>query len=237
MEGDSLVIVQELMEIDLARVIKLVKHIEESVLKRIAWMLLRGVSDIHEQGIVHRDLKPSNLLFNSKGVLKIGDFGLARVLTENEPGTAQIASRWYRSPESLFGSRVFGASGDCWAVGCILMELATKSPLFSGDNDIDQLFRILRQIGTAQLAEWPEARLLPDFCKINFPDLPSISLSASWSDCPPGLLCLCQKMLLLRPENRLTAKEALLDDWFFCEPVPAPIESIISLYHCKIPTI
>lgn len=83
-------------------------------------------------GVIHRDLKPSNVLVNMGGLVKITDFGMAVVeepLTKSSlvPGdklrTAEVASRWYRAPELLFGSPIYDAGVDIWAAGCILAEL------------------------------------------------------------------------------------------------------------------
>ncbi len=52
--------------------------------------------------------------------------------------TVQVATRWYRAPELLYGARRYTEGVDLWAVGCILGELLNSSPLFPGENDIDQ---------------------------------------------------------------------------------------------------
>jgi cell cycle related kinase len=84
------------------------------------WMLASAVEYIHELGIMHRDLKPANLLIGSRGELKVADFGLCRVFghrisdldsnveKEQHLFTHQVASRWYRAPELLYGSRNYG---------------------------------------------------------------------------------------------------------------------------------
>lgn len=84
------------------------------------WMLASAVEYIHGLGIMHRDLKPANLLIGSRGELKVTDFGLCRVFshrslvldsnTEKDQHlfTHQVASRWYRAPELLYGSRNYG---------------------------------------------------------------------------------------------------------------------------------
>lgn len=78
------------------------------------WMLANAVEYIHRLGIMHRDLKPANLLIGSRGELKVADFGLCRIYkqqshgTEKEQFTHQVASRWYRAPELLYGSRNYG---------------------------------------------------------------------------------------------------------------------------------
>lgn len=60
---------------------------------------------------------------------------------------AQIVTLWYRPPEILLGDKVYSTAVDIWSIGCIFAELATKKPLFPGDSEIDQLFRIFRTLG------------------------------------------------------------------------------------------
>lgn len=86
------------------------------------WMLAKAIDYIHSLGIMHRDLKPANLLIAPTGELKVTDFGLCRLFgAENHSNddqqkknkiqyTHQVASRWYRAPELLYGSRDYGAS-------------------------------------------------------------------------------------------------------------------------------
>lgn len=80
-----------------------------------------------------QDLKPANLLIAHDGAIKIADFGLARIYAANEPNrqySHQVATRWYRAPELLYGSRNYTPAVDLWAVGCIMGELINKNPLF-----------------------------------------------------------------------------------------------------------
>ena len=134
---------------------------------------------------MHRDIKPENLLLTAGGVLKISDFGLARLSSVEGAGqegpcilsTAQeatfspvVATRWYRSPELLYGALSYGCFVDLWAAGCVFAELCNSSPLFPGPNDIGQLFCIFQLLG--YIGEGHPARQyyesLPDFGKIAF---------------------------------------------------------------------
>ena len=68
--------------------------------------------------------------------LKVADFGSARIFfNENISGrvmyTAEVTSRWYRAPELLYGSQNYTKMIDVWSIGCILIEMLTKKPLFS----------------------------------------------------------------------------------------------------------
>lgn len=69
--------------------------------------LLRAVAHLHDNWILHRDLKASNLLLSHKGVLKVGDFGLAREYgSPLKPYTPIVVTLWYRAPELLLGAKV-----------------------------------------------------------------------------------------------------------------------------------
>lgn len=103
--------------------------------RAISRMLFCGLAYCHSQRIVHRDLKPSNLLLRANGVLLIADFGLARLLPtrgEQVDLSHDVATRWYRAPELLFGARRYGTGVDMWAAGCIVAELLRLCPLVPG---------------------------------------------------------------------------------------------------------
>eukprot|EP01036_Dinobryon_divergens_P049575 gene49575-66407_t len=129
----NLVLVLEYLPSDLAEVIlQSSKHLPSSHLKSYTFMLLEAVCHCHSNNIVHRDIKPSNILLSAKGQLKLGDFGLARVISpvSNQSLSHQVATRSYRAPELLFASRSYSFAVDMWSVGVVLGELMLLSPLF-----------------------------------------------------------------------------------------------------------
>uniref|UniRef100_A0A6Q2XCV3 Cyclin-dependent kinase 20 n=1 Tax=Esox lucius TaxID=8010 RepID=A0A6Q2XCV3_ESOLU len=161
--GTGFVLVFEYMLSDLSEVIRNSQRpLTESHVKGYMMMLLKGVAFCHENSIMHRDLKPANLLISSTGHLKIADFGLARLFNNDGERlySHQVATRWYRAPELLYGARKYDEGVDLWAVGCIFGELLNNSPLFPGENDIEQLCCVLRVLGTPNQRTWP-VRLHP----------------------------------------------------------------------------
>lgn len=82
-----------------------------------------------------QDIKPANLLINENGILKLADFGLARLLKPEDVGrrpfSPQVASRWYRAPEILYGCQTYGTAIDMWATGCVFAEMLRGIPLFA----------------------------------------------------------------------------------------------------------
>jgi len=81
--------------------------------------------------------------------VKIADFGLARTYSiPVRPYSSEVVTLWYRAPEIILGSLEYSTPIDIWAIGCIFVEIVTKKPLFEGDSEIDQLYRIFRILGT-----------------------------------------------------------------------------------------
>jgi serine/threonine-protein kinase len=98
----------------------------------------------HEHGVIHRDLKPANVLMTSAGVPKIGDFGLAKKLGEDESGLTRTGSILgtpsYMSPEQAEGrSGEVGPLADIYSLGAILYDLLTGRPPFRGTSVMDTL--------------------------------------------------------------------------------------------------
>uniref|UniRef100_A0A5F8H2V8 Cyclin-dependent kinase 20 n=1 Tax=Monodelphis domestica TaxID=13616 RepID=A0A5F8H2V8_MONDO len=170
-----------------------------------------------------QDLKPANLLISSSGQLKIADFGLARVFSHEGDRlySHQVATRWYRAPELLYGARQYGEGVDLWAVGCILGELLNGSPLFPGENDIEQLCCVLRVLGTPSPKVWPEITELPDYNKISFKEQLPLPLDDVLPDASPPALHLLGRFLVYPPRQRIQADQALLHEYFFRAPLPA----------------
>lgn len=123
------------------------------MIKRIAYQLLKGVDFLHTHRIVHRDLKPQNVLITNTGVVKVADFGLARIYGE-QILTSVVVTLWYRAPEVLL-QYSYNSTIDIWSCGCILFELYARRPLFPGMSESDQLRLIFEVIGAPKEDEWP----------------------------------------------------------------------------------
>lgn len=79
--------------------------------------------------------------------MKLADLG--SVCTDRKlPHSAYISTRWYRAPECLITSGYYGAKMDIWALGCCFYEMLTLNPLFPGDNELDQLYKIHEILGS-----------------------------------------------------------------------------------------
>lgn len=150
-DENNIVLVLEYLCSDLGEVITQAKEaLPRAVVKGFLKQTLHALSFCHERCVIHRDIKPSNILLTADGTVKLGDFGLARVLPPGFTGSLshQVATRWYRAPELLFAARHYDASVDVWSLGAVTAELLTLTPLFPGNNDIDQMYRVFQVLGT-----------------------------------------------------------------------------------------
>ncbi|XP_022862523.1 cell division control protein 2 homolog A-like [Olea europaea var. sylvestris] len=125
----------------------------------------------------------------------------------------QVVTLWYRAPEILLGSRHYSTPVDVWSVGCIFAEMVNRRPLFPGDSEIDELFRIFRVMGTPNEDTWPGVSSLPDF-KSAFPKWPRKDIAAVVPNLDAAGLDLLVKMLSLDPSRRITARSALEHEYF-----------------------
>jgi len=182
----------------------------EPLVKSYLKQLLEGIAYCHSHRVLHRDLKPQNLLIDSTGRIKLADFGLARAFgVPVRTYTHEVVTLWYRAPEILLGSKFYSTSVDTWSLGCIFAEMLTRRPLFPGDSEIDQLFRIFRTLGTPDESTWPGVSNLPDYKPV-FPRWDPQSLSAVL---PPTLSqegrdIFC-RLLVYNPSKRISAKQGL----------------------------
>ncbi|ETV96053.1 CMGC/CDK/CDC2 protein kinase [Aphanomyces invadans] len=214
-QADKLYLVFEFLDHDLKHFMDL--HgttLVPFVLKRYVQQMLLGIAYCHSNRVLHRDLKPQNLLLDLQGNLKLADFGLARAFgIPMRNYTHEVVTLWYRAPEILLGGSHYSTAIDIWSVGCIFAEMFNRKPLFPGDSEIDELFRIFRVLGTPDDHMWPGVSSLPDF-KTSFPKWQP----QPWHDVVPSLdacgVDLLMRMLVYEPRQRISAKQALSHPWF-----------------------
>ncbi|XP_029349270.1 cyclin-dependent kinase-like 1 isoform X2 [Echeneis naucrates] len=124
------------------------RGVPEHLVKSITWQTLQAVNFCHKQNCIHRDVKPENILITKHQVIKLCDFGFARILTGPcDYYTDYVATRWYRAPELLVGDTQYGPPVDVWAIGCVFAELMSGIPLWPGKSDMDQLYLIRKTLG------------------------------------------------------------------------------------------
>ncbi|CAK8691354.1 unnamed protein product [Clavelina lepadiformis] len=221
-QKSNISLVFDFMETDLEVIIKDTSIVlTQPNIKAYMIMTLQGLEYLHSLWILHRDLKPNNLLIDHSGILKIGDFGLAKSFgSPSREYTHQVVTRWYRCPELLYGARLYGTGVDMWAVGCILAELLLRVPFLPGESDLDQLSKIFETLGTPTEAEWPGMTSLPDY--INFKPFPGVPLNQCFSAASDDLLQVISGLLRYNPVTRLSASKVLMLPFFSNPPAPTP---------------
>ncbi|EDW62519.1 serine/threonine-protein kinase Nek2 [Drosophila virilis] len=140
-EAKSIYIVMECCDGgDLAQLIQRARtqrqRFEEPYIWRVLFQLCRALQVCHNKipsgTILHRDIKPANIFLDASGNVKLGDFGLARVLRRDQSFAASfVGTPHYMSPELVKG-RQYDRKSDVWAVGCLIYELCALRPPFRG---------------------------------------------------------------------------------------------------------
>ena len=110
--------------------------------------VLRALDYSHRHGIVHRDIKPANVMLTPSAEVKVMDFGIARAVSDAQATMTQtaqvIGTAQYLSPEQARGERV-DARSDLYSTGCLLYELLTGRPPFTGDSPVAIAYQHVRE--------------------------------------------------------------------------------------------
>lgn len=212
---EDVYVISELMETDLASILKSSQPLSDEHTQFFLYQLLRGMKYIHSAQVIHRDLKPRNLLVNANCDLKICDFGLARVNPSDKtfqtcPMTEYICTRWYRAPEVLCSWAAYTNAIDVWSIGCIFAEMLKRIPVFPGHNTQHQLQLILSFLGTPRAEELGN---IPNSKCVKFIEsLPPTSgklLNLVFPDASDAALDFIRCTLLFNPAKRCLITELL----------------------------
>lgn len=188
-DGDAPFIVAEYVKgYDVGDLLKRSSTLNEQFARRISEQLLGALAYAHQRGIIHRDIKPSNILMNTNGVVKVADFGIARIVEDDaadagDPGEI-VGSARYMSPEQLRGAEA-KAQSDIYSVGVLLYHCLTGEPPFSGD---------IKSLARQHLKSTPRSPR-----KIN-------------RKISPAMEAVILKCLAKDPEDRYSSADAVLDD-------------------------
>ncbi|KAM9104140.1 cyclin-dependent kinase-like 3 isoform 2-T2 [Megaptera novaeangliae] len=122
--------------------------LESKRLRKYLFQILRAIEYLHNNNIIHRDIKPENILVSQSGITKLCDFGFARTLAAPaDIYTDYVATRWYRAPELVLKDTSYGKPVDIWALGCMIIEMATGNPYLPSSSDLDLLHKIVLKVG------------------------------------------------------------------------------------------
>ncbi|CAD8115273.1 unnamed protein product [Paramecium sonneborni] len=205
-------LIMEYIDTDLRKMIDQ-KKLTEHIAKKLLLHILRGLYALHSQLIFHRDLKPANILVQN-GVAKLGDFGLAKPIGYpiNRTHTKEVQTLWYRAPELLLGHFKYSPALDIFSLGCIFYEMLIGEPLFKGNSEIDQLFKIFQFMGTP--LDWEGFKSMPYYSP-KFPQFKSeADIHLSNCNISQEAKNLLLQMLQIDSTKRITAKEAINDIYF-----------------------
>lgn len=181
-------------------------HFSPVTLRSILSQILSAIRHIHRYDYYHRDVKPENILVvptclyygskdavppyrkNDNFVVKLADYGLARHIHNLKPYTAYVSTRWYRSPEILLRQKWYSKPIDMWAFGCVAAEVANFTPLFTGSNELDQIWKIFNTLGYPGMPPvdgsslfplggyWSDAQVLAAKLNFAFPPEPGLQI-------------------------------------------------------------
>uniref|UniRef100_A0A8C9XBW6 mitogen-activated protein kinase n=1 Tax=Sander lucioperca TaxID=283035 RepID=A0A8C9XBW6_SANLU len=208
-------LVMPFMGTDLGKLMKMQRLSEEKI-QYLVYQMLKGLK---VESSTLFDLKPGNLAINQDCELKILDFGLAR--QADSEMTGYVVTRWYRAPEVILSWMHYTQTVDIWSVGCIMAEMLQGKPLFKGRDHLDQLTEIMKLTGTP--TQEFVSKLQSEDAKGYIKSLPKVEkkdLQKVFSTTNPQAVSVLERMLLLDPESRVTAADALMLPYFteFREP-------------------
>ena len=223
---NQIYIVMDFVEHDLKGLMETMRKKKQIFLpgeiKCLMIQLLSAIHHLHDNWILHRDLKSSNLLLSHNGILKVGDFGLAREYGSPLLAyTAIVVTLWYRAPELLLGLKNYSTHIDVWSIGCIFGELLLMEPLFPGRSETDELNKIFKLLGTPSERVWSGFNNLPG-AKVKFVDYPVSSLRDKFPErmLSESGLTLLKELLTYDPKKRITCEDALKSSYFSENPQP-----------------
>lgn len=197
--------------------------------------LLNGLYYIHSNKILHRDMKAANVLITKTGVLKLADFGLARAISVAKNGqpnryTNRVVTLWYRPPELLLGDRNYGPPVDMWGAGCIMAEMWTRSPIMQGSTEQQQLTLCAQLCGSFTTDVWPGLEKLELYHKMELPQNHKRKVKERLRPYVKDshAVDLLDQLLILNPEKRINADDALMHDFFWTDPMPSDLSKMLS---------
>jgi len=198
-DDDSVYIVMELVRGSelFDRIVEKGFYSEKNAMNVVS-QILEAVAYLHSQGVAHRDLKPENLLcsgVDENEIVKIADFGLSKVQTEEDILSTSCGTPGYVAPEVLL-CESYGLSVDMWGIGIITYILLAGYPPFYDENNPQDDTALFEKVINVDYD-------LDDEC---------------WDDVSELAKDFIRKLLVKEPNERMTAQQALNHAWFQSNP-------------------
>ncbi|KAM8798839.1 cyclin-dependent kinase-like 3 [Eudromia elegans] len=192
------------------------RGLDNKRLKKYLFQILRAIEYLHNNNIIHRDIKPENILVSQSGITKLCDFGFARSLAKaGDVYTDYVATRWYRAPELVLKDRTYGKPVDIWALGCMMIEMATGNPYLRSSSDLDLLHKIVTKVGDLTPHLQSIFKRSPVFSGVV---LPEVQHPKNARKKYPQLTALLADMvhacLQINPDDRISCSDLLRHDYF-----------------------
>jgi len=119
--------------------------LDEKLILNWFLQLLLALEFVHRKKILHRDIKSSNIFLRSNGTVKLGDFGISKILDNtHEAAMTVVGTPYYMSPE-VCENKPYTFKSDVWALGCVLYEMCTLKHAFSASNLLGLVYKIVRE--------------------------------------------------------------------------------------------
>lgn len=185
------------------------------------YKILKSLDYCHSMGIIHRDVKPHNVMIDhGKRELRLIDWGLADFYYPGQEYNCRVASRYYKGPELLIGLQLYDYTLDIWSLGCMLAAMIfRKEPFFRGDDNFDQLVRIIRVLGWDGLKAYAAKNKMEldsrygEICR-TCQRQPWTTFSDNTEFANPHVLDLLDKMLVFDHTMRVLPIEAMAHTYF-----------------------
>jgi len=229
-DNNELFFVFEFMDLNLYELLKQKQKsnppgFKDSTIRNIMLQCFQGLNYMHKSGFFHRDIKPENMLirqkrrsdgtFNDASIIcKIADFGLAREVRSAPPYTDYVSTRWYRAPEVLLRKNNYSTPIDIWAMGSIMAELYALRPLFPGNSEPDEIYKICSVLGKPTMSQWVEGIGLAERMNFRFPHFDPTPLGTLIPSCPGDGIRLMEALLRYDPAKRPSCAQVIQNPYF-----------------------
>ena len=223
----NLYFVFDFLEHDLSGLVDSKYKFSAREIKCIMKQLFEALDYLCEKRVLHRDIKTSNILISNYHQLKLADFGLARSISMDGRDlrsdlTNNVVTLWYKPPELLLGAVRYSFAVDVWSAGCVMAELELGRPMFPGKTETEELDLIFRTLGTPLQRDWAGMAALPNAAAMTS-SLPvyqtSLRRNYTAKISEPALNFL-ERILVVDPSRRSSAKIALTNKYFVVQPLP-----------------